>query len=889
MTSPSEERPSSSQPQAPKRSKFWRFFKACFFLGLGFALAGLALLIGLYFYFSKDLPDIRAVEDYQPPQMSRIYAADGTIIGEAFEDEGRRTIVPLDKISKTFQNAVLAAEDADFYHHEGLDYWGMLRAIKDALKKGRFTSGASTITQQTVKNLLLSSEKTLARKLREQILARKLETYLTKNDILTIYLNMIYLGHGRYGVEEAARYYFGKSASDLELPEAALIAGIIQSPENLTPRRHPEAALRRRAYVLEQMEKHHFATPEEIAEAQKAPLNLAPIPQIETPEVGWFVNRVRSEVERRYGREALMRGGLRIHTSLDPVRQKAAVEALQKGLEQLDQRHAYGRPTGHIDDDELEKWHAQRRKKLKDQAPALGQSVIGRFESEKDGHLFFDLAIGRAQVSAESIRRFQQGKKPLELKPGDLMALLIREDGPRHPEVMQAVISNAPQGSLVVIEPKTRKVLAMVGGYSYRDAPFNRASSARRQPGSLFKPFVWGAAFESHRFTPASTLIDAPETWRMYQGQWWTPQNYTKKFTGPISLRKALANSVNSISIKLASDVGIESVQSFARRAGIQSPLTDSLTLALGASEVTPLEITNAYATLASGGQYQPPVFINKIENLPQSLLEDLPEEEPVELPDPLPEDEVWLLREVMRSVVTEGSAQKLKAFPRYLVGKTGTSNDARDAWFVGLLPDVTLSIWLGFDQPKSLGKKESGGGAAVPIALQYLQSAEKEGENWPPMPDGVIQLKIDPESGRRTEQGGVDEYFLTGTEPTEFVLPEGETDAENFLKQEAPTADPAAPFEMFIPKIEPAELPEDLKPVAPVYVEPAPEKDLENQVDAETLPEGTPEEPPKPEEKPEEPPKPEEKPEEPPKPEEKPEGDLQAVPDEGETDEDAP
>ncbi len=792
-----------------------RLLRVGLLLTLALGTLGALGVVGGYFYFVRDLPDIRSLRDYQPPQVSRMFAADGTLIGEFFTE--RRTVVGRDRIPDVMVHAILSAEDADFYQHEGLDFTGMLRALYNSLRAGHITGSGSTITQQTVKNLVLSPEKRFERKAKELILARRLEAHLSKDDILTIYLNAIYFGHGRYGVQEAARFFWGKDVSELTLPEAAMLAGVVQSPERLSPRKHPERAAERRAYVLDQMVKNGHVGRAEAEAAKKAPFGLVEPPPSAPLAMRWFVDAARDEVTELVGADALNTGGLRIHTTLDPQRQEAAVAALQDGLKALDARQGFGRPEKKTVAEAA--WRKASTAKLKGKPPAPGVPARARIEAVTEKGLEVDLGVGRARVRRRDAARFADEKGALPYAVGQIVTVQVRADGPAFPKRMDAILAGVPEAAMVVLDPQTRDVLALVGGYDHRASPLNRAVQAHRQPGSAFKPFVWGAAFETKKYTPASRLVDAPETHHIGQGKFWTPKNYTGTFKGPITLRTALAKSVNSIAVSLIEDVGVSAVQDFARRATISSPLVDGPTLALGASEVTPLELVNAFATFAADGRVGQPRLVTKVVHADGR-------EEPLggegdALQQGLDADVVWLLRDVMRSVVTEGSGSGLKGFPRPVVGKTGTSNAARDAWFVGLLPEVAVGAWVGFDRPRTLGRKEAGGRTALPIVKAYLEAMETKGPVWPPRPSGVVEEDIDPDSERLAPEGGpsVPEVFLVGTAPTETAPAAGQVDTGSFFFEEAggpsldvPTGGPA----LDVPTIGRAPVPDTLAPLPP-------------------------------------------------------------------------
>lgn len=779
-------KPKSRSRKAPR--KRFRWLKLLFGVALTLGVVAGAVLVGGYFYFAAGLPDFHSLEDYRPPQVSRVFAVDGTPIAEHYLE--RRTVVSRDEIPDSLVQAFLSAEDADFYRHEGLDYLGMLRALYNSARRGRIAGSGSTITQQLIKTLLLTPEQTLARKAKELILARRLETRLTKDEILTLYLNQIYFAHGRYGVGEAARYYFGKSVSDLGVAESAMLAGLVQSPERLTPRRHPEAAKQRRAYVLEQMVRNEYIDSAHAKALEEAPFGLAPPPVDSRLDAAWFADEVKKRVEIALGDDGASRlreGGLRIHTTLDLAQQDAAQRALVGALRAVDSRQGYGRNLPHIrsNDPAVEKWRATRRTKLKGSPPSRGGSTPARIASLVDEGYVLDLGIGEALLPFASVGRFAaDGKLRPDWSPGDVVTVSIRGDGPRHPARMHASPSIGPQGAVVIIDPRDRAVRALVGGVSYAASPFNRAIQAKRQPGSAFKPFVWGAALETRKYSPASQVLDAPETWPMGNGKVWQPRNYTKKFEGLMSLRRALAESKNTVAVKLAHDVGVPAVQSFARRAGITSPLVDNLTLALGGAEVTPFELANAYATIAANGLHSEPRFVTSVTG----------PDGPIDLPltrvrgpiaPAIDAGAASVLRSLMRSVVTDGTARSLKRIDRPVVGKTGTTNEARDAWFVGMVPEAVCATWIGFDDSRPIGNREGGGRTAAPVALAFFEAVSATGPDWPQPTRGVVTRRVDPQNGllaRPETVGAYDELFLLGTEPTEQTPAAEEIGVDDFM-----------------------------------------------------------------------------------------------------------
>ncbi len=577
-------------------SRFLRWARRIAIALVVLTLLGVSAVAFAIWYYGRDLPTVETLRSYTPPQTTRVVDRNGQLIGEIFTE--RRTVVPMERIPRVLVLSVLAAEDADFYVHEGLDYPGLVRAVIRGVLSGEQPRGTSTITQQLVKLMLLSPEQTIARKVKELILARRLEQELTKDEILHLYLNHINFGHGRYGVQEAARYYFGKDVDDLTLAEASLIAGVPQSPSHLSPRSHPEAARRRQRFVLDQLEakrEEHWPdlTLDEIRAAREATVVLAPPPEgsDDAPEVLALAREVlRSQV----GDEAFDRGGYVVHTTVDLDLQSRARGALRTGLEALDARHSYRGPL-----------HPPRRHRPLEPAEEIraGHSYDAVVTGADDDALLLDVGGHPARASI-----------PARYNPDGLAPRAFAEDGARlrvsleqaadveDPEAAADVrIELGPDGAVVVIDPRTRDVLALVGGYE-KIAGFDRAMSALRQPGSTFKPVVYALGIRSRRFTPATIVLDAPAVYDE-----WRPQNYEVwSYEGAIRLREALARSINSVAVRVIEDVSPPETVDFARRLGITSELDPSLALALGASDVTPIELANAYATFAAGGRWEP-------------------------------------------------------------------------------------------------------------------------------------------------------------------------------------------------------------------------------------------------------------------------------------------
>jgi penicillin-binding protein 1A len=763
------------------------------------ALAGLVALgalglVGAFWYFGRDLPPVEALHEYKPPQTTRVLDRHGALVGEIFLE--RRTVVPMERIPRVLILSILAAEDADFYQHEGMDFTGILRATSRLALTGKPVQGGSTITQQLIKVMLLSPERTFARKFRELILARRLEQELSKDEILYLYLNHINFGHGRYGVQEAAQYYFGKDVQDLSLAEASLIAGAPQAPARLSPRTHPEAARRRQTYVLGQLERKREShwpdlTLEEVEEARQAVVRLAPPPESAQRAPG-VVALAAQALRERVSEAAFRQGGHTVHTTIDLAVQRQAHESVQKGLEAVDERNGYRAPL------------AVPKKKAKGKAPApvdalaMGRTydaVVTGVDAEQ-GLLFVDVSGHPASVELGPGGRYN----PKELGAADfaevgapLRVSILRAADPSVPDAKaHARLELGPEGAAVVIDPRSREVLALVGGYE-DGSGFNRAVQAVRQPGSTFKPIVYALGIQRRLFTPATRVLDAPAVYDE-----WKPRNFeTWRHEGPVRLRVGLAKSINLVAVRVIERIGPEAVVELSKRLGITTPLEPFLGLALGASDVRPIELVNAYATFAAGGRWAPYRLVTRIEGPDGEVIAE-PAAEPAR--QVLTPAEAYVVTSLLQSVVTEGTAQAAQKLGRPVAGKTGTSNDARDAWFVGYTPNVVAGVWVGFDDRRPLGRRESGGRTALPIWMDVTRAAEKGRPVLDfPIPSGVATARIDPVSGLLAFDGmatAVDEVFLEGTVPTETARRPEVADPQTFLMEQlgAGTAAPPEP-----------------------------------------------------------------------------------------------
>lgn len=742
---------------------------------------GVAGLAGMLWWYGRDLASIdeAALRGYKPPQITRIYASDGeTLLGEYFKQ--RRTFIRYEDIPSHVEDAFLAAEDADFYRHEGLDYLGILRALMINVRAGRVRQGASTITQQVVKNFILSPERTFKRKVHELLLARRLERVLSKREILELYLNEIYLGHGRYGIQEASRFYFGRDVQAIDVGQAAVLATLPKAPGASTPHKAPEKVKQRQVYVLEQMSRHGFLAPSEVRRFIDAPLAVVPLDEAGSQPfegAAAFVDAVLAQLKERFGPD-LSQLGATVITTLDPEIQKATRAGLRAQLQTIDVRQRFAHDIRPSKERALKR--ARTRGARVRAVGQIGPVIIERAptpdETSRPG---FVGKLGDATVFVEvpAGSRYDEPERSLraQFPPGGITVTQLRRP-PREltlPEGwLYGEIASGPEAVMLVAEIETGDVVAMVAGYDTSRGGFNRAMEARRQPGSTFKPFVYGAAIESQAFTAGSIVIDSPEIYEK-----WRPTNFERdRYRGEIRLREALTHSVNTVAIKLLDAVGTEVVSGFARRAGIQSPLSDNLSLALGTSEVTPFELMEAYATLARSGRRRAPRLIRRIEFEGGEI-----EVAPKPLSQAIAPEVAFVVASMMESVVQFGTGRRARVLGPNVAGKTGTAAENRDAWFAGFTSRHVGVAWVGFDRPKSLGRKETGGRAALPIWVDAMRAAQSHaGPDALPRavapPTGIEVRTIDRARGILAAADAspsevLEEFFVRGTAPTERVV----------------------------------------------------------------------------------------------------------------------
>jgi penicillin-binding protein 1A len=764
-----------SSPPPPLWKKWLK--RAAAAAAAGAIVAALALW-GVVRHFEGGLPGVSDLRAYHAPQITRILARDGSLLAEIFTQ--RRTVVPIAALPAHVKLAVLAAEDAGFYEHQGLNYWGIARAMLVNLRSRGARQGGSTITQQVVKNLLLSNERTLSRKIREALLARKLEQDLSKDEILELYLNNIYFGRGRYGIEEAARDDFGKSAKDLTIAQAALIAGRIANPRDYGPRASMQFALARRAYVLGQMHEKGFLSDAQWLAASQEAVTLAPAEASSelAPEAVEIAKSMLDRIEPDVGRA----GGFTITTSIDATLQAAARKAVREAVGAYDKRHGA--------QDALK---APATADRKGRAPLprdaltpyegtpnfeLHRVLVGTVTAADDAADTFDVRVGTALgvVRLGDYERYNPGGlAPSAFAPigarvrVSLLGPVPAESGEGAPRVPLRMESG-PEAAFVAIDVRTREILALVGSYEGQAGALDRATQSRRQPGSTFKPIVYSYALHSRRFTPA-TLVD-PNSDGFEGG--YHPSNFEGwKGHDPLRLREALANSVNVAAVRVIADVGPANVVSWAQALGIESPMKPDLSLALGSYEVRPLELAGAYATFAAGGVYDEPHLVTRIVG-PDGKDVPLPQRPPPRRV--LDDAEAYVVTNMLTSVIDHGTGARAKALGRPLAGKTGTSNGPKDTWFAGYSADIAAVVWVGFDDGRLLGSAEQGAVTALPAWMSFMKVAH---EGRPrvdfPRPPGVTTVTIDQRTGALPypdDPDVLDEVFLAGTEPTATATP---------------------------------------------------------------------------------------------------------------------
>ena len=783
----------SDTTRQPPPRRPWRRWHITLITLAALFLAALLATVGLLWYYAQDLPELSQLQNYQPSLVTQVYSSDQQLIGQFFI--ARRILTPLGQIPEHLRRAVIAVEDVRFFEHPGLDYIGILRAAWTNLRRGGKVEGASTITQQLARSLFLSSERTFDRKVRELVLAYKMELVSTKEQILETYLNQIYFGQGAYGVASAAQSYFGKDLAGLTVAEAAFLAGLPKSPNHFSPFKNYARAKKRQEHVLERMEEAGFLTSAQREEALAEPLSFRRPGSEQTAP--YFVEYVRQHLVAKYGEAMVYKGGLRIKTTLNLGMQRAAEAAFKTGLRELDKRQGWRGPLRTVDPATLTT--GTQPVATTDQPVAIGderEAVVTK--SGKDvfwvqiGNvsaklLFDDMAWAKRRLTGPDLAKdIAVASTPKQvLKPGDVIEVKIKKIDK---EQVYVQLEQTPlvEGGLIALDPDKGAIRAMVGGYDFNRSEYNRAVQAHRQPGSAFKPIIYATAI-NQGMSPASVVLDAPVVYEQVEEEkTWKPENYGKRFHGMVSLRDALAHSHNLATVRLLDKVGIKNVIEFARQVGITSPLSADLSLGLGSSSVGLLELTSAYGVfLNQGNRAEPFAIISVTDNAGEVL-----EQEDVQTQEVLSKETAYLITNMMEDVVQKGTGQAAKSLGRPIAGKTGTTNEFINAWFIGGTPNLVAGIFVGFDDRRSLGETESGAHAALPIWITFMKEALRTLPVVPfTIPEGITFVKVDPSTGllntEQEDQPGNVEIFARGSEPTQAV--QRRSDPMDFYKIDQP------------------------------------------------------------------------------------------------------
>ncbi len=767
-------------------ARFFGFVFATGALVFVIASAGLAVVIWKY---QRDLPDYTQLRNYEPPVMTRVHATDGSLLAEYSHE--RRMFLPSSAIPPLVKEAFISAEDKNFYTHRGLDPEGILRAALVLLQGSRHMQGASTITQQVAKVFLLGSERTFDRKIREALLSLRIESAYSKEKILELYLNQIFLGLGNYGIAAAALNYFDKSVNELSVAEVAYLAALPKAPSSLHPIRNRAAATDRRNYVVDQMVKNGYVSQAEGNKAKAEPLSVNP--RVSSPDAyaaGYFAEEVRRELSERYGEKKLYEGGLSVRTTLDPKMQVMARRALVDGLVHFDEAHGFRGAIQHIDIGsdwgvaladipvlgDVQPWRLAVVLEAGDATARIGLQP-GR---DKTGEVANDRATG--QLTAEGVR--WTGKKGVRsfLSAGDVVYVEPFEDKPGQFRLRQVPDIS---GALVAMDPYTGRVFSMVGGFSFAQSEFNRATQALRQPGSSFKPFVYAAALDNG-YTPSSVVLDAPIEIDQGPGLGtWSPQNDDNEGSGPHTLRYGVEHSRNLMTVRLAKDIGMPLIVEYAKRFGIYDDMLPVLSMSLGAGETTVLKMVTAYSMLANGGKLIKPTLIDRIQDRwghtiyrhDERVCEGCDADKWADQQEPRLIDKrdqvldpmtAYQVTSILEGVIARGTGHAIAELNRHLAGKTGTTNDAKDVWFVGFSADLAVGLYLGYDQPRTLGAKAYAAEYAAPVFREFMRMALKDKPDVPfRVPPGIKLISVDLHSGMRGSGGGsILEAFKPGTAP---------------------------------------------------------------------------------------------------------------------------
>jgi len=806
-------------------------FSFLFFLTL--AVAGTTLYV--LWEYSRGLPDYTQLAQYDPPTVTRVHAGDGRLIAEYAVE--RRVFVPVTAMPRPLIGAFLAAEDQNFYHHPGVDFMALGRAvvtngINVVLRRDRRPVGASTITQQVAKNFLLTNELSFERKIKEAILAFRIERAFTKERILELYLNEIYLGYGSYGVAAAAINYFNKSLDELTVAEAAYLAALPKAPNNYHPIRRYEAAVARRNWVIGRMLEEHYITEAAAQQAMLEQLKVVPRTAIQIVEADFFLEEVRRKLVERFGERGLYEGGLSVRTTLDPRLQETADTALRNGLMDYDRRHGWRGPVARIPVNE--NWAGYLREVTLPAGSGSWSLAVVLDISQGDAEIgFSDSTRGRIPLAEMKWARpalDDQKVGPSVKRPSDVLAagdVVLVEAVTRSSSEKDKNAADYPPGTfalrqipaisggIVALDPHTGRVLAMSGGFDYEMSEFNRATQAMRQPGSAFKPFVYLTALD-HGFTPSTIILDAPFVIDQGPGLGkWKPANYTNRFYGPSPMRIGIERSRNLMTVRLAQSVGMGPIVQTARRFGIVDDMPDQLSMALGSGETTLLRLTTAYAMLVNGGKRITPTLIDRVQDRNgkaifrhdtrpciECTVGEWEGQEPPVVPDTREQvadpSSAYQIVSMLEGVVKRGTGRRISTLGKPLAGKTGTTNDSRDTWFMGFSPDLAVGVFVGFDKPRTLGPHETGSSVAAPIFKNFMAEALAKRPTVPfRIPPGIRLVRVNASSGKpatNRDRNYILEAYKIGNEPDATTQSAVIGDAVPDAAGAAPGKSPASP-----------------------------------------------------------------------------------------------
>jgi penicillin-binding protein 1A len=777
----------ATQPNALKRWGRRLTYAIVTLVAVGVIVGGVGGLLAIS-YFSQDLPPIDSLKNYQPKTVTFFYSDDGRVVGEYSEE--RRIVVPLAKVPEHVRNAFIAAEDANFYHHQGFDIQAIIRAFIRNLEAGKTKQGGSTITQQVVSTFLLSKEKTYTRKIKEAILAYRITQNLTKDEVLYLYLNQIFLGHGAYGVESAAELFFDKHVDQLTIAEAALLAGMPRAPGRDSPYVNPEAARVKQLYALGQMLKTGFITQNEYDQAVNEKLNFYDRPNPNLQYTPYFTEHVRRLLVDKYGEDRLYTEGFRVYTTVNIEYQALARKAIAEGLREFAKRRPYRGPLKQLEESQVADFIAKQAERLGETPldPEQDYEAVVKSVGKKTTSLEVQVGPHTGTITKKNMLWALRGKDSAKnLKPGDVVLVRLaepdkKEKNKKDDEKEEAAPAEAKplfftleqeprvQSALMSLDLKDGSCKAMVGGRDFRESQFNRAVQSRRQPGSSFKPVIYTAAMDNG-FTPGSILIDSPIVYDDFaHGRRWKPTNFDRKFYGPTDLYTGLTSSRNVMAIKLLSKVGYPAVFDTAKRLGIKEELVENLSLALGSVGVSLEEMVSAYSTFPNMGERVEPMYITRIEDRDGNVIEEYL---PIKI-RAISSGTACVMLHMLEGVVAHGTGTRVKALGRPVGGKTGTTNDLADAWFMGFTPEYVTGVWVGLDEMKRMGFGESGGRAAAPIFLYYMREVLKDKpiRDFPVPPDVEI-----------VNNGSVGICYKAGTVGTGYSEIGGGGGGEEFLK----------------------------------------------------------------------------------------------------------